>query len=62
MAYNYFKMALHSDAENWLKMVKETEDGFVETWDFVKPLFKTRFGKKMDVAKTQFLYLLTHPD
>ncbi len=26
-------------------------DGFVETWDFIKPLFKTRFGKKMDVAK-----------
>jgi hypothetical protein len=40
MAYNYFKMALHSDAENWLKMVKETEDGYAETWDFIKPLFK----------------------
>ena len=51
MAYNYFKMALHSDAENWLKMVKETEDGYAETWDFIKPLFKARFGKKMDVAK-----------
>ena len=51
MAYNYFKMALHSDAENWLKMVKETEDAFVEQWNVVKPLFKARFGKKMDVAK-----------
>ena len=51
MAYNYFKMALHSDAENWLKMVKETEDGYAETWDFIKPLFKARFGKKMDVTK-----------
>ena len=51
MAYNYFKMALHSKAETWLKMMKETEDGFLDHWDFVKPLFKARFGKKMDVAK-----------
>ena len=51
MAYNYFKMALHSDAETWLKLMKETEDGFLEQWDFIKPLFKARFGKKMDVAK-----------
>jgi len=51
MAYNYFKMALDSDAETWLKLMKETEDGFLEQWDFVKPLFKARFGKKMDVAK-----------
>jgi hypothetical protein len=51
MAYNYFKMALYSDAETWLKLMKETEDGFLEQWDFVKPLFKARFGKKMDVAK-----------
>jgi len=51
MAYNYFKMALHSDAENWLKLIKDTEDGFQEQWDFIKPLFKARFGKKMDVAK-----------
>ena len=51
MAYNYFKMALHSNAETWLKLMKETEDGFLEQWDVVKPLFKKRFGKKMDVAK-----------
>ncbi len=51
MAYNYFKMALHSDAETWLKLMKETEDGFLKQWDFIKPLFKARFGKKMDVAK-----------
>ncbi len=31
--------------------MKETEDGFLEQWDVVKPLFKKRFGKKMDVAK-----------
>ncbi len=49
--YNYFKMALHSNAETWLKLMKETEDGFLEHWDVVKPLFKKRFGKKMDVAK-----------
>jgi hypothetical protein len=51
MAYNYFKMALHSDAETWLKLIKDTEDGFQEQWDFIKPLFKARFGKKMYVAK-----------
>jgi len=51
MAFNYFKMALHSDAETWLKLIKDTEDGFQEQWDFIKPLFKARFGKKMDVAK-----------
>ncbi len=28
MAFNYFKMALHSDAETWLKLIKDTEDGF----------------------------------
>ncbi len=31
--------------------MKETEDGFLEQWDCIKPLFKARFGKKMDVAK-----------
>jgi len=51
MAYNYFKMALHADAETWLKLIKDTEDNFQEQWDFIKPLFKARFGKKMDVAK-----------
>ncbi len=51
MANNYFRMALHSNSETWLKLIKDTEDGFQESWDFVKPLFKTRFGRKMDVAK-----------
>jgi len=51
MAYNYFRMALHSEAETWLKLIKDTEEGFKEQWDFIKPLFKARFGKKMDVAK-----------
>jgi len=51
MAFNYFKMALHSNAETWLKLIKDTEDGFQEQWDFIKPLFKARFGKKMDVTK-----------
>jgi len=51
MAFNYFKMALHSDSETWLKLIKDTEDCFQEQWDFIKPLFKARFGKKMDVAK-----------
>jgi hypothetical protein len=51
MAFNYFRMALHSDAETWLKLVRDTEEGFQEQSDFIKPLFKARFGKKMDVAK-----------
>ncbi len=44
-------MALHSDTETWLKLIKDTQDGFQDTWDFIKPLFKAQFGKKMDVAK-----------
>jgi len=51
MAFNYFQMALHSDAETWLKLIRDTEEGFQEQWDFIKLLFKVRFGKKMDVAK-----------
>jgi len=51
MAFNYFRMALHSDAEMWLKLIRDTEEGFQDQWDFIKPLFKARFGKKMDVAK-----------
>jgi hypothetical protein len=51
MAFNYFRMALHSNAETWLKLIRDTEDGFQEQWNFIKPLFKARFGKKMDVAK-----------
>jgi len=49
IAFNYFRMALHSDAETWLKLIRDTKDGFQESWDFIKPLFKVRFGKKMDV-------------
>jgi len=44
-------MALHSSAENWIKLVKETDEEFQPTWDYIKPLFKELFGKKMDVAK-----------
>ncbi len=51
MAYNYFRMALHSSAENWIKLVCETKPEFLPSWDFIKPLFKERFGKRMDVAK-----------
>jgi len=51
MAYDYFRMALHSSAENWIKLIRETEPEFQKSWDFVKPLFKERFGKHMDVAK-----------
>ena len=47
MAFNYFRMALHSDAKTWLKLIKDIKDGFQEQWDFIKPLFKLRFGKKM---------------
>jgi hypothetical protein len=51
IAFNYFRMALHSNAETWLKLIKDTENGFLEQCYFIKPLFKVRFGKKMDVAK-----------
>jgi len=51
MAFDYFRRALHSDAETWLKLIRDTKDGYEETWDFIKLLFKARFGKKMDVAK-----------
>jgi hypothetical protein len=51
MAYNYFQMSLYSDAEHWIKLIRETNEEFVKTWDFIKPLFKARFGKKMDVSK-----------
>jgi len=46
-----FRMALHSDGETWLKLIRDTKDGFQESWDFIKPLFEALFGKKMDVAK-----------
>jgi len=32
-------------------LVRETEPEFLPSWDFIKPLFKERFGKRMDVAK-----------
>jgi len=51
MAFNYFRMALHSYAKTWLHLIWDTDDGFQESRDFIKPLFKMRFGKKMDVAK-----------
>ncbi len=51
--YNYFPMALHSKAKNWIKFVCETDKEFQPTWDFIKPQFKIRFGKKMDVAKVR---------
>ncbi len=51
MAYNYFRMSLHSYEEHWIKLIPETNEDFVKTWDFIKPLFKARFGKKMDVSK-----------
>jgi len=47
MAFHYFTMALHSNAESWIKLVCETNDDFLPTWDF----FKSRFGKKMVVSK-----------
>lgn len=51
MAFDYFHMALHSNTKNWIKLVHETDEEFQPKWDFIKLLFKTRFGKKMDVAK-----------
>ena len=51
MAFEFFRMALHSEAEEWIKLVRETNAEFATTWDFIKPLFKARFGKRMDVAK-----------
>jgi len=51
MAFDYFRMALHSSAENWIKLERETDEEFQPTWDYIKPLFKERFGKKMDVAQ-----------
>jgi hypothetical protein len=51
MAFEFFRMALHSDAEEWIKCIRETSINYEATWDFIKPLFKARFGKKMDVAK-----------
>jgi hypothetical protein len=51
MAYDFFGMLLHSDAEHWIKLIRETNEDFVKSWDFIKPLFKARFGKKMDVSK-----------
>jgi hypothetical protein len=53
MVFDYFCMALHSEAETWLKLMRDTKDGFQETWDFIKPLFKAWFGRKMDVAKVR---------
>ncbi len=51
MAYDYFQMSLHYYAEHWIKLIRETNKDFVKTWDFIKPLFKAWFGKKMDVSK-----------
>jgi hypothetical protein len=51
MPFNYFRMALHSSAENWIKLFCETKPEFQTTWNFIKPLFKEGFGKKLDVAK-----------
>jgi len=44
-------MALHSNGENWIELACETNVEFQPTWDFIKLLFKMRFGKKMDVSK-----------
>ena len=51
MAFEFFRMALHSEAEEWIRLVQETNAEYETTWDFIKPLFKARFGKRMDVAK-----------
>jgi len=51
MAYDYSRMALHSSAENWIKLVQETDEEFQPLWDYIKLQFKEHFGKKMDVAK-----------
>jgi hypothetical protein len=51
MAFEFFRMALHSEAEEWIKLVRETNAEYQPTWNFIKPLFKSRFGKRMDVAK-----------
>ena len=51
MAFEFFRMALHSEAEEWIKLVRDTNAEYQPTWDFIKPLFKSRFGKRMDVAK-----------
>ena len=51
MAFEFFRMALHSEAEEWIKLVRETNANYEGTWEFIKPLFKSRFGKRMDVAK-----------
>jgi len=51
MAFDYFRMVLHSSAENWIKLVCETKEEFQPSWNYIKPLFKERFGKKMVVAK-----------
>jgi len=32
-------------------LVHETDEAILPSWDYIKPLFKERFGKKMDVAK-----------
>lgn len=50
-AYNYFIYALHSKAEEWLLMVQDTNANFNKTWTFIKPLFKQRFGSKIDESK-----------
>ncbi len=51
MAYNYFHMGLHSNAKAWVNLVCKTNKEFHPPLDFIKLLFKTRFGKKMHVAK-----------
>jgi hypothetical protein len=51
MAYNYFRMALQPSAENWIIWVHEIVEKFPPSWNFIKPLFKERFRKKIDIAK-----------
>ena len=51
MAFDFFRMTLHATAEDWIKMVRETNADYQTTWEYIKPLFKKDFGKKMDVAK-----------
>jgi len=46
MAYDYFRMALHSRAENWIKLVQESDKEFQPTWNYIKPLFKEGLEEK----------------
>ena len=51
LAFEFFRMALNSEAKEWIKLVRKTNAEYATAWDFIKPLFKSRFGKRMDVAK-----------